>query len=211
MPDTNWVDLALIGTSRRRDVSQYLGRDWAQVAQGEAVTRRRHVCVYRLESERVHLVRAKQETEMLSAMAAALPLVTAHEGVWRVATYDEHFTITSRDAITVGPFAWLEDVQAKLDRFGLELRPVGRRLHGFAHFEMLSAGCIVDAIDRHYWLEDRCWRINCAIGKYTGEMWAKGVDETLACVPMLDDPDDVVNPLPLFPDMPPRQIWKNFA
>jgi hypothetical protein len=211
MPQANWVDLALIETSRKRDISGFLGRDWPLVAQGAITTRKRHVCLYRLESERVHLVRAKQETALFSALAAALPLVTAHEGVWRVTTYDEHFTITSRDAITVGPFSWIKEVQSKMDVFGLELRPVANRLHGFSHFEMLSAGCIVDAVDRLYWLEDRCWRINNAIAKYTGEMWAKGIDETMEHVPTLDDPDDLVNPLPLCPDLPPRQIWKNFA
>lgn len=165
--------------------------------------------LWRSDGLSVQFVRARIDDDLLQAVARQIPMTTAHEGIWILERHDDHFTITSKEAVTVGPFRWLEELQDRLDVFGLELRQRGGQRNGYAHFAELESGCIADAIDRLYWLEDSCWRINRGVAQYTAELWQRAL-EGVECAPELSE-GDVVNPLAFLPDLPPRQLRSDYA
>lgn len=199
------VEIGRIGRGQAGEIAKVLGAKWEHAEPSSRLKRAGRYQVWMCDATSVQFVRAKNEDPLFMALATELPLTLAHQGIWTVEHYDDHFTLTSAEAFTVGPFRWQEDIQSRLDVFGLELRQKGGQLHGYAHFADLEAGCIADAIDRLYWLEDTFWRINQGIAKYTTDLWKRAL-EGVGCSEELAEGDDVVNPLAFFPDLPPRQL-----
>lgn len=199
------VKFGRVGLANRTEIARVLGSKWASTGPGVSASHGHQKQFWHDDGTSIQFARARYDDHLFVALGNELPLGMAHEGIWSVERYDDHFTLTSAEAFTVGPFRWQADVQQRLEVFGLEIRPKGGQLYGYAHFADLEAGCIADAVDRLYWLEDTFWRINQGIAKYTADLWQRAL-EGVACSNELAESDEVVNPLAFFPDLPPRKL-----
>lgn len=204
------VEFGRAGRTQSKELAQVLGPKWENTQPSVPIARARRCQVWMSDETSVQFARAKQEDSFFQALVTELPLTLAHEGIWSVERYEDHYTVTTELARTVGPFRWVSDVQRRLDAFGLELRPSGGQLWGYAHFAYVEARCIADAIDRLYWLEDTFWRINRGIAQYTTDLWKQAL-EGVECPDELAESDDVVNPLAFFPDLPPRKLKSDYG
>jgi hypothetical protein len=147
----------------------------------------------------------------MKSLIALEGIATPHQGLWQIESYEDHFAITTKEALTVGAFKWHDEIQEQIDTFGLELRPHSKGLKGYSHFDVLEEGCLRDAIERLYWLESCCWIINRMVAKSTQTAWNEAIEKALSKTPIPADPDEVVNPIGAIAFMQPRELWDNFA
>jgi len=132
-----------------------------------------HVAWRVTDQKCIQVLRAKTRTPLMFSLESIRPVESGPEGEWQVSQWEsgEGYSVSSRLAVSYGPFLWQRQMNDWLPVYGLELIDKLSYVLGEAHFTDMEAGCFEDAIGRLAWLEAICMRVNRKVEAASKRMW----------------------------------------
>lgn len=167
-----------------------------------------HVGFYRVFDDRylqvVYADKASEENLLLDQIREMDALTTGHDAEWTIdffsaQTDDEepYYEVTSRFAVTPGPFPHHKETDSWLTRHALGLHPHEFHMEGYAEFMELTPECLLDAIERLHWLEGALREINRTLTKQSEQFWQELKLQSDAWEAQYSEiPEDTIVPVP---------------
>lgn len=171
----------------------------------------RHIGKYRVYGGRYfQAIYARTPNHVLGSLMNMPPVETEDDAEWSIWQLDwgQGYALTSRFALTPGPFDHHAGVADWLYRHGLGLIPENGSVRGVAYFTNIEPGCLRDAMDRLIWLENAILHINRELQELSRKHWdelKQASDKIMAERDPSTDPDEIMS----LPEQYRRSGWKH--